>query len=116
MADVEIFVNAQFGYHVTCQAVFEKGVASIGQDCGLRLHSAGRWGGEIAVSFIDRFKSAYDAEAQSWIDAAQRGEIGGPSAWDGYATAACCEAGVTAQESGEKVDVLLWTKPGIYRS
>lgn len=34
-------------------------------------------GGEIARSFIDRFKNAYDAELQSWADAAKPGEIGG---------------------------------------
>jgi myo-inositol 2-dehydrogenase/D-chiro-inositol 1-dehydrogenase len=52
---------------------------------------------------------------QSWVDAAKRGEIGGPTAWDGYATAACCEAGVAAQKSGQKVDVSLRAKPDIYR-
>lgn len=116
LADVEIFANAQYGYHVTAEAVFEKGVASIGKHRGLCLQSAGRWGGEIAASFINRFNRAYDAEVQSWVDAARAGEIGGPSAWDGYAAAACCEAGVAAQKSGEKVAVLLRTKPDLYRS
>jgi len=51
---------------------------------------------------------------QRWVDAARRGEIGGPTAWDGYATAACCEAGVAALKSGEKVKVSLNTKPSIY--
>ncbi|BAS13909.1 inositol 2-dehydrogenase 1 [Arthrobacter sp. Hiyo8] len=49
------------------------------------------------------------------MDAARRGEIGGPTAWDGYATAACCEAGVEAQKSGEKVSVQLNTKPELYK-
>jgi hypothetical protein len=52
---------------------------------------------------------------QSWVDAAKRGEIGGPTAWDGYATAACCEAGVASQRSGEKVEVSLQNMTGIYR-
>ncbi len=45
------------------------------------------------------------------MDAALRDEIGGPTAWDGYATAACCEAGVEAQKNGEKVAVKLHAKP-----
>jgi myo-inositol 2-dehydrogenase/D-chiro-inositol 1-dehydrogenase len=114
LADVEIFVNAQFGYQVATQAVFEKGIVNIGEDGGPYVRSAGRWGGEVTQSFVDRFKSAFDAEVQSWIDAAKRGEVGGPSAWDGYATAACCEAGVAAQRSGEKVRVSLKPKPSIY--
>jgi myo-inositol 2-dehydrogenase / D-chiro-inositol 1-dehydrogenase len=115
LANVEIFVNAQFGYQVATQAVFEKGIANIGEDGGLYVRSAGRWGGEITPSFVERFRSAFDAEVQSWVDTAKRGEVGGPTAWDGYATAACCEAGAAAQRSGEKVKVSLKDKPGIYR-
>src|SRR6476660_2768684 len=114
LADVEIFVNALFGYQVATQAVFEKGIVNIGEDGGAYIRSAGRWGGEITPSFVERFKGAYDLEIQRWVDAAKRGEVDGPTAWDGYATAACCEAGVAAQKSGEKVDVSLKNKPSVY--
>jgi len=99
--------------HAT-QAVLEKGIVNIGEDGGPYVRSAGRWGGEITPSFVERFRGAYDIEVQRWVDAAKRGEVDGPTAWDGYATAACCEAGVAAQQSGKKVDVSLKTKPGIY--
>ena len=114
LADVEIFVNAQFGYQVATQAVFEKGIVNIGEDGGPYIRSAGRWGGEITPGFVERFRDAYDIEIQRWVDATKRGEVDGPTAWDGYATAACCEAGVAAQKSGEKVDVSLKNKPSIY--
>ena len=115
LADVEIFVNAQFGYQVATQAVFENGIVNIGEDGGPYIRSAGRWGGKITPSFVERFKSAYDIEIQRWVDATKQGEVDGPTAWDGYATAACCEAGVAAQKSGEKVAVSLKDKPSIYR-
>jgi myo-inositol 2-dehydrogenase / D-chiro-inositol 1-dehydrogenase len=115
LADVEIFMNAQFGYQVATQAVFEKGIVNIGEDGGPYLRSAGRWGGEITPSYIERFRDAYDIEVQRWVDATRRGEVEGPTAWDGYATAACCEAGVASQQSGEKIDVSLKVKPSIYR-
>jgi myo-inositol 2-dehydrogenase / D-chiro-inositol 1-dehydrogenase len=115
LADVEIFVNAQFGYQVATQAVFEKGIVNIGEDGGPYVRSAGRWGGQITPSFVERFRNAYDLEVQHWVDATKRGEVEGPTAWDGYATAACCEAGVASQQSGEKVDVSLKTKHSIYR-
>jgi myo-inositol 2-dehydrogenase/D-chiro-inositol 1-dehydrogenase len=114
LADVEIFVNAQFGYQVATQAVFEKGIVNIGEDGGPYIRSAGRWGGEITPGFVERFRDAYDIEIQRWVEATKRGEVDGPTAWDGYATAACCEAGVAAQKSGEKVDVSLKNKPSIY--
>jgi myo-inositol 2-dehydrogenase/D-chiro-inositol 1-dehydrogenase len=114
LADVEIFGNAQFGYQVATQAVFEKGVVNIGEDGGPYVRSAGRWGGEVTRSYIDRFRNAYDAEVQIWVDAGSQGEIGGPTAWDGYATAACCEAGLAAQKSGQKIEVSLQQKPSVY--
>src|ERR1700730_1872426 len=114
LADVEIFANAQFGYQVATQAVFEKGIVNVGEDGGPYVRSAGRWGGVITPGFVERFRRAFDAAVQSWVDAAKRGEIGGPTAWDGYATAACCEAGVASQTSGDKVEVSLKNKPSIY--
>ena len=114
LADVEIFVNAKYGYEVGTQASFEEGVVSIGGDKGPYTRTAGRWGGIVTPGFEERFGAAYDVEIQSWVDAAVRGEIGGPTAWDGYATAACCEAGVEAQKNGEKVAVKLNSKPALY--
>ncbi|GAB3619733.1 Gfo/Idh/MocA family oxidoreductase [Glutamicibacter endophyticus] len=114
LADVEIYVNAKFGYEVATQASFEDGIVSIGNDAGPYVRTAGRWGGKVTPGFEERFGAAYDAEIQSWVDAALRGELGGPSAWDGYATAACCEAGVEAQRTGEKVAVQLREKPELY--
>jgi myo-inositol 2-dehydrogenase/D-chiro-inositol 1-dehydrogenase len=115
LADVEIFVNARFGYQVATQAVCEKGIVNIGEDGGPYIRSGGRWGGEITPGFVERFRSAYDREVQSWVDAATRDEVGGPTVWDGYATSACCEAGAAAQRNGEKVEVSLPAKPSVYR-
>ncbi len=114
LADVEIFVNAQFGYEVAAQATFEEGIVSIGGDTGLHTRTAGRWGGTVTPGFVERFAQAYDIEVQAWVDATRRGELGGPSAWDGYATAACCEAGVEAQKNGQKVAVQLAKRPALY--
>jgi myo-inositol 2-dehydrogenase/D-chiro-inositol 1-dehydrogenase len=115
LADVEMFVNARYGYEVSMQAVLEDGTVTIGGHTGPLFRNAGRWGGAVTPSFPQRFRAAFDAEVQSWVDAARRGEIGGPSAWHGYATAACCEAGVEAQRTGAKIAVALRDKPSLYR-
>jgi myo-inositol 2-dehydrogenase/D-chiro-inositol 1-dehydrogenase len=114
LADVEIYVNAKFGYEVATQASFEDGVVSIGGDSGPYVRTQGRWGGKVTPGFEERFGAAYDVEIQAWVDAALKDGIGGPSAWDGYATAACCEAGVEAQKTGGKVLVELNQKPALY--
>ena len=117
LVDVEIFANAQFGYQVTTQAVFEQGIVDIGNDEGAWCaRSRGRWGSEVPAGFEQRFGAAFDAEVQSWVDNLSHGrQIRGPTAWDGYAAAACCEAGVAAQKSGEKVEVVLYSCPELYR-
>jgi myo-inositol 2-dehydrogenase/D-chiro-inositol 1-dehydrogenase len=108
IATDEIFVRSGVGYEVRTEVVGEKGSALIGLDQNLQMKSTdGRWGGKITPSFVERFGQAYDIELQRWVDAARAGTIDGPSAWDGYAAVAVCEAGVLALRSGVKVHVHL---------
>ncbi|WP_010525782.1 Gfo/Idh/MocA family protein [Nesterenkonia sp. F] len=114
LATVEIFVNAQLGYQVHTQASFEDGVVSIGQGSELQLTAGGRSGGTVDAGFVTRFGEAYDREVQDWVDATLRGEIAGPDAWDGYATAACCAAGVASQQDQSLQPVRLAERPTFY--
>ncbi|MBV9026251.1 MAG: Gfo/Idh/MocA family oxidoreductase [Streptomycetaceae bacterium] len=114
VVDVEIFATCGFGYQVQTEAVCENGTARIGDAHGLMTNTAGRWGGEIAPDFVARFEEAYDREVQRWVDATRRGEVEGPSTWDGYAAAAVCEAGVRAQVEGRRVAVEMIERPALY--
>jgi myo-inositol 2-dehydrogenase/D-chiro-inositol 1-dehydrogenase len=115
LADVEIFVNALFGYQVQTEAVFEKGIVGIGNDEGVYVRTAGRWGGEVTPGFEQRFAAAFDTELQGWVERLRAGQApDGPSVWDGYAAAVCCETGVKAQESGDTCRVELGDKPTLY--
>jgi myo-inositol 2-dehydrogenase / D-chiro-inositol 1-dehydrogenase len=114
LADVEMNVSAQFGYQVATEAVLARGVARIGEPRGL-----GRWqdgGFRIAEhqSFTTRFADAFTAEVQAWADAARRGELAGPSAWDGYKVAVACAAGVRALKTPGPVTVELPPAPAFY--
>ncbi|MGW4783254.1 Gfo/Idh/MocA family protein [Streptomyces sp. NPDC004230] len=115
LVDVEIFVNCGFGYQVQAEAVCERGTARIGDGHAMVTNAAGRWGGTIAQDFVERFEEAYDREVQAWVDATRRGEVTGPSVWDGYAAAAVCEAGVRAQTEGRRTEVELIGRPALYR-
>ncbi|MEU9913962.1 Gfo/Idh/MocA family oxidoreductase [Streptomyces sp. NPDC051001] len=114
VVDVEIFVNCSFGYQVQAEVVCERGTARIGDGHAMVTNMAGRWGGTISQDFIDRFADAYDRELQVWVDATRRGEVTGPSTWDGYAAAAVCEAGVRALNEGGRVEVELVERPPLY--
>ena len=103
--DVELFVTTGVAYEVRTEVVGEKGSAMIGLDVGLvRKGAPGTWGGAITPSFKERFGQAFDTEVQRWVDAVRTGAYGnytdGPGAWDGYAAAAVCEAGVQSLRTG----------------
>lgn len=105
--DVELFVTTGVAYEVRTEVVAEKGSAMIGLDVGLvRKVAPGTWGGRITPGFRERFGQAYDTEFQRWVDAVNEGtNVDGPDAWDGYAAAAVCEAGVESLNSGQSVEV-----------
>lgn len=116
--DAELFVTTGVAYEVRTEVVGERGSATIGLDVGMvRKTADGRWGGAITPGFRERFGTAYDIEVQRWVDAVRTGAAtgdytDGPTAWDGYAAAAVCEAGVRALHSGERVAVSLAERAG----
>ncbi|WP_085529020.1 Gfo/Idh/MocA family protein [Kocuria massiliensis] len=100
---VNTHVTAGYGYAVSTRATFEKNHLQEGVD-------------HVTPGFEERFVDAYDTEVQEWIDDCLSGELNGPDAWDGYAAAACCEAGLRAiEDPGTSVDVVLNEKPDLYR-
>src|SRR6478752_909223 len=117
--DVEVFVTTGVAYEVRTEVVGEKGSAMIGLDVGLlRKRAPGNWGGQITPSFKERFGQAYDIEIQRWVNAARSGDAtgdytDGPGAWDGYAAAAVCAAGVQSLETGQPVTVDMVTRDSI---
>jgi myo-inositol 2-dehydrogenase/D-chiro-inositol 1-dehydrogenase len=112
--DVEVFVTTGVAYEVRTEVVGELGSATIGLDVGVvSKNSLGRWGGQISPRFRERFGLAYDIEVQRWVDAVRSGvNVAGPTAWDGYAAAAVCAAGVQSLETGERVTVQLADRIG----
>jgi myo-inositol 2-dehydrogenase/D-chiro-inositol 1-dehydrogenase len=120
--DVELFVTTGVAYEVRTEVVAERGSAMIGLDVGLvRTGAPGTRGGQITPGFRERFGQAYDTEFQRWVDAVHRGRstgdfTDGPSAWDGYAATAVCEAGVESLQSGLPVEVKMVDRRSIPRA
>ncbi|MEN9735440.1 MAG: hypothetical protein RL129_150 [Actinomycetota bacterium] len=114
LATVEMNVSVQFGYQVKTEAVFEKGIAEIGRTSGMTRFVDGSITGPEHMSFKTRFSQAFETEIQLWVDAAKKGTIAGPSAWDGYLAACAVEAGLEARSSGNIVEVKYDEKPAFY--
>ena len=109
IVDVECFVSTGVAYEVRTEVVGEDGSALIGLDRGLARQSTGPDGARrstgLARDFRQRFGLAYDLEMQRWVDAARRGTVDGPGAWDGYAAQAVCAAGVESLRTGRRTEV-----------
>jgi myo-inositol 2-dehydrogenase/D-chiro-inositol 1-dehydrogenase len=100
IVDVEAFVSAGYGYDIRCEVVGEDGTLELLRPATVAVRTGQSERQPIPSGFEQRFATAYANELRAWV----AGE-GGASAWDGYAAAAVCEAGVESLESGRPVDV-----------
>ncbi len=112
--DDEVFVNAQFGYDIRCEAVAEKGVVSLTDQNVIDVRDASGARNRICRDHNDRFYGAFVTEVQEWITAVAEGRHTGSSSWDGYAAAVVCDAGVQALTADGEVAISMIARPALY--
>ncbi|MFF0379930.1 Gfo/Idh/MocA family protein [Actinoplanes missouriensis] len=116
LADVEISVNARYGYDIRGEILGESGTAALGEPGVVAVRSAGRLAVPIAGDWRERFGPAYDAELRDWAGTVRAGQPpGGPSCWDGYAATSVSAAALSSLRTGERVVVSLGDQPELYR-
>ncbi|MFD2215492.1 Gfo/Idh/MocA family oxidoreductase [Metabacillus endolithicus] len=113
--DTEIFVNCQYGYDIQCQIVGETGIANLPEPSSVVLRSEAKLSTDILVDWKDRFIDSYDVELQEWINSTLKGEMNGPSAWDGYVVAVTADACVEAKHTGQIVPISIPECPSFYK-
>jgi myo-inositol 2-dehydrogenase / D-chiro-inositol 1-dehydrogenase len=114
LADVEVFVNATYGYDVRCEVVGETGTVALVPPAAVAVRRAGRDAVDVPAGYAERFADAYVAELRAFVAAAAGGAVAGPTTWDGYAAAAVAHAAVEAWRTGRPVDVALEPRPALY--
>ena len=100
LVDVEVFVNAGYGYDIRCELVGEEATFSLPE--------------AVAPGFVQRFADAYRIELQDWVSAVADGGPAGPSAWDGYAASAVADACLVSLAEGRPVPVSLAERHALY--
>jgi myo-inositol 2-dehydrogenase/D-chiro-inositol 1-dehydrogenase len=116
LVDVEVFVNAGYGYDVRAELVGESGTLSIDAAAPTVRRAAGSVSAPVSHDWRDRFADAYRLELQDWVDALAAGSNpAAASAWDGYVATAVAEAGIAALDTGLRTPVVLDEKPELYR-
>ena len=100
LIDVEVFVNARYGYDIRCEIVGETGTLKLDE--------------QVEPDFRARFATAYRRELDAWVRGVAGGPDRGPNAWDGYAANAVADACLESLASGARAAVRLAERPALY--
>lgn len=105
IADIEVFVNARYGYDVRCEVVGETGTIALCAPAPVTTCIDGRDATEVPADFRTRFAAAYRSELQAWVDGLRDGRPPLATAWDGYLANVVCEAAIESGRTGASVPV-----------
>ena len=114
VVDVEVSVNIAYGYDIRGEVVGETGTAGLAEGNPVVVKREGTLSGRVPEDWRERFLRAFDLEFAAWLAAAAKGTATGPSAWDGYAATAVCDAALEALRTGERTGVALRDRPDFY--
>lgn len=114
LADVEIFIDAGYGYEVRGELVCENGTIELERPEPVSIRRSQNEARAFPPDWRGRFEDAYRIELQAWVDFVRGGRMTGADAWAGYAATAIAEAGVESLKRNERVEVKLAAKPDFY--
>jgi len=114
LVDVEVFVNAAYGYDIRGEIVGEQGTVALAHAGGMTLRQGGRRSVGVPADWRDRFGRAFDAELQDWLKAVAADTSTGPGAWDGYAATVIAQSCHEALRTGHRTAVSADERPGFY--
>lgn len=116
LADIEVYVNAGYGYEVDAEVVGDAGTVRIAPANAPILRSGRHAGHSVEEDWLERFPEAYVLEMQRWTEGLHAGDLIGPDAWDGYMALLAVEACVASVESGSTERLQAPETPGLYRN
>ena len=116
IATIEVFLNCQFGYDISCQIVCENGVIDLPKPPRPLLRRSGGQTIPLDENWKNHWMRAYDLEIQQWIDAVRAGELIGPNAWDGVIANVTADALLRAQQNEGQIEpIAIGPRPDFYK-
>jgi myo-inositol 2-dehydrogenase/D-chiro-inositol 1-dehydrogenase len=120
LVDVEVFLNAGYGYDIRAEIVCESGTIALADGGDAAVTRQGQRsgvapGGRVPADWRERFGRAFDTEFTEWLRAAAEGTAAGASSWDGYAAATVTDRCLEALRTGGQVAVTLPERPEFYQ-
>jgi myo-inositol 2-dehydrogenase / D-chiro-inositol 1-dehydrogenase len=114
LVNIEVNINAAYGYDVRGELVGEKGTVSLRAPVLAETNLGLTQATHYPADWRPRFAEAYRVQNQAWVNSIRTGIPVGASAWDGYAATLVSEAGVAALSSSKKIEISYVSKPALY--
>jgi myo-inositol 2-dehydrogenase/D-chiro-inositol 1-dehydrogenase len=115
LANIEVYVNAGYGYEVDLEVVGDAGTIHIAPANAPLLRKQRYAGYPVEGDWLERFPTAYVLEMQRWIEDLRDGQLTGPDAWDGYTSLLAVESCIASLHSGTKEPFKSLRCPELYR-
>ncbi len=113
--DIEMYVQSQLGYEVTCAVTGGSGAAEMADGAYVTMSRALHRGHDLPHQWLGRFQEAYRLQLQAWIThLVDGGPLPGASTWDGYVGAVVANRAIESLRSGQRVQVVLPARPALY--
>lgn len=118
VVDVEVAVNAHYGYDIQCEVVCENGTVSLPQPSRAAVRIDERFQYAIMNDWSKRFVEAYQDEFQTWVDSCLEngGVPTGSNAWDGFVACVVADKLADAQDTKLMEAVELPERPAFYQA
>ena len=118
VVDVEVAVNAHYGYDIQCEVVCENGTVSLPQPARATVCVDESCQHAIMNDWSKRFVEAYQDEFQTWVDSCLEngGVPTGSNAWDGFVACVVADKLADAQDTKLMEAVELPERPAFYQA
>jgi myo-inositol 2-dehydrogenase/D-chiro-inositol 1-dehydrogenase len=114
IVDVEVFVNAGYGYDVRAELSCEAGSVGLRPQAPIERRVMLQDGIALAEDWRLHFAAAYRNQLQAFVGFVRTGVAVGASAYDGYAATAIASACLEALQSGSRTPVALDARAPLY--